>query len=56
MTRFKVKNDALVPGFFNIMDRFMHDDFNWAHKTQHPAVNITEMEDAFHLELVAPGL
>jgi HSP20 family protein len=56
MTRFKVRNDALVPGFFNMMDRFMHDDFNWAHKTQQPAVNITEMEDAFHLEMVAPGL
>jgi HSP20 family protein len=44
-----------IPAVFNLMDRFFQDDFmtQTAHR---PAVNIRETDDAFHLELLAPGV
>ena len=47
-----------TPWFPSLFDEFFTRDFgiDLAPKTyQTPAVNITEKEDAFHLELVAPG-
>ena len=47
-----------TPWFPSLFDEFFTRDFgiDLAPKTyQTPAVNITEKDDAFHLELVAPG-
>ena len=47
-----------TPWFPSLFDEFFTRDFgiDLAPRTyQTPAVNITEKEDAFHLELVAPG-
>lgn len=47
-----------TPWFPSLFDEFFTRDFgiDLATRTyQTPAVNITEKEDAFHLELVAPG-
>lgn len=43
------------PAVFNLMDRFFQDDF-MTQTANRPAVNIRETDDAFHLELLAPGL
>lgn len=55
MTRFKVKNDVLVPGFFNMMDRFMNEEFAMP-KTSQPMVNIHETPTGYAMKLIAPGL
>lgn len=56
MSHIRVKNNALVPGFFNIMDKFLTEDFQGAMKAVQPAVNTIEKDDSYLLELVAPGL
>lgn len=56
MTNMKVRNEAFVPGLFNIMDRFLTEDFQGAMKATQPAVNIVENEKSYELALVAPGL
>lgn len=43
------------PTVFNLMDRFFHDDFI-TQAANRPEVNIRETDDAFHMELLAPGL
>jgi HSP20 family protein len=52
----KVKNNALVPGFFNLMDKFMTDDFQTPAHYSRPAVNIVETEKSYALEVIAPGM
>jgi HSP20 family molecular chaperone IbpA len=52
----KVKNNAFVPGIFNLMDRFMTDDFQTPTHLSRPAVNIIESEKAYTLEIMAAGL
>lgn len=52
----KVKNNAFVPGIFNLMDRFLTDDFQGNHYTARPAVNILEGEKMYALEVMAPGM
>ncbi len=52
----KVRNNALVPGFFNLMDKFMTDDFQTPNHFSRPAVNIVETEKAYTLEVIAPGM
>lgn len=55
-TQMKIKND-LVPGIFNIMDKFFSEDFSLPYAKQHmPACNILENENDYTLKLVAPGL
>ncbi len=56
MTHMKVKNNALVPGFFNLMDKFMTDDFQTPAHYSRPAVNIVETEKSYALEVIAPGM
>ncbi|MGI9190701.1 MAG: Hsp20/alpha crystallin family protein [Chitinophagaceae bacterium] len=43
------------PAVFNLMDRFFQDDFMNTPNFR-PAVNIRETEQAFELDLIAPGL
>jgi HSP20 family protein len=52
----KVKNNALVPGFFNLMDKFMTDDFQTPAQYSRPAVNIVETEKSYAMEVIAPGM
>lgn len=52
----KVKNNAFVPGIFNLMDRFLTDDFQSQTQVSRPAVNIVESEKAYTIELLAAGL
>jgi HSP20 family protein len=52
----KVKNNALVPGFFNLMDKFMTDDFQTPAHYSRPEVNIVETEKSYALEVIAPGM
>lgn len=43
------------PAVFNLMDRFFQDELT-PQTMYRPAVNILENNDAFQLELIAPGL
>lgn len=52
----KVKHSNTIPGFFNLMDKFLTDDFQTPTKISRPAVNIIETEKAYNLEVIAPGL
>lgn len=56
MTHMKVKNNTMVPGFFNLMDKFMTDDFQTPSHFTRPAVNIVESEKSYALEVIAPGM
>lgn len=56
MTHMKVKNNAFVPGVFNLMDRFMTDNFQVPVHLSRPAVNIVESDKAYTIELLAAGL
>jgi HSP20 family protein len=56
MYNVKFKNQALVPGFFQAMDKFLQDDFQTQWKTVQPAVNIVEHEKSYEIQLLAPGL
>ncbi len=51
------KNQDHLPTFSNLVDEFFNSDFEkyFAPRTSRPAVNISESEDAFALEVVAPG-
>ncbi len=55
MTHVKVKNQY-VPGIFNLMDRFFGDEFETSTGMLRPAVNIVEVDNAYQLQLMAPGL
>jgi HSP20 family protein len=44
-----------IPGVLNLMDRFFQDELT-NHTAYQPPVNIREEAEAYHLEIVAPGL
>jgi HSP20 family protein len=53
----KRNNGSLLPGFNNVFDSVFNDTFfNDRLISRVPAVNISETEDHFHVELAAPGL
>lgn len=52
----KLRNQAYVPGFFQVMDKFLNDEFQGNFKMHQPAVNIIENEKSYDLEVIAPGL
>ena len=52
----KVKNNAFVPGIFNLMDRFLADDFQAGTTHSNVAVNILEGDSSYVLEVIAPGM
>jgi len=51
------KNSALLPGFNDIFDSVLGDTFFSERRTTNiPAANIWESNNAYHIELAAPGL
>ncbi|WP_114941174.1 Hsp20/alpha crystallin family protein [Mucilaginibacter endophyticus] len=50
-------NNSLMPGFNDVFDSIFNDTFfNDRMITRVPAVNISESENNYHVELAAPGL
>lgn len=50
-------NNALLPGFNDVFDSIFNDTFfNDRMMNRVPAVNISETENNYHVELAAPGL
>jgi len=60
MTLVKFNNkrkNALMPGFNDVFESIFNDTFfNDRMVTRVPAVNISETENSYHVELAAPGL
>jgi HSP20 family protein len=61
MTLVKFNNNkganALMPGFNDVFESIFNDTFfNDRMTTRVPAVNISETEESYHVELAAPGL
>src|ERR1700761_9475223 len=53
----KNSNNALLPGFNDVFESILNDTiFNDRMITRVPAVNISESENSYHVELAAPGL
>ena len=51
------RNSSLLPGFSDVFDSIFNDTFfNDRMVTRVPAVNISETENNYHVELAAPGL
>lgn len=51
------RNGSLLPGFNDVFDSIFNDTFfNDRMITRVPAVNISESENNYHVELAAPGL
>ena len=51
------KNSSLLPGFNDIFESVLGDSFfNDRRLSSVPAVNISESNEAYHIELAAPGL
>jgi HSP20 family protein len=51
------RNNALLPGFNDVFESIFNDTFfNDRMVTRVPAVNISESENNYHVELAAPGL
>lgn len=51
------KNNALMPGFNDIFESFFNDSFLSDRMVSRvPAVNISETNEEYHIELAAPGL
>jgi HSP20 family protein len=51
------KDNALLPGFSDVFDSIFNDSFfNDRMVARVPAVNISESENNYHVELAAPGL
>jgi HSP20 family protein len=51
------RNNALMPGFNDVFESILNDTFfNDRMVTRVPAVNISESENNYHVELAAPGL
>jgi HSP20 family protein len=51
------RNSSLLPGFSDVFDSVFNDTFfNDGMVARVPAVNISEMENKYHVELAAPGL
>lgn len=50
-------NRSLMPGFNDVFDSIFNDTFfNDRMITRVPAVNISESQDKYHIEMAAPGL
>lgn len=57
LVKFNNSNNALKPWFSDVFDSFLNDSYVADRLTSRvPAVNISEAEDKFHVELAAPGL
>src|ERR1700759_1701004 len=57
LVKFKPTNKPLMPGFNDVVDSIFNDTFfSDRMVTRVPAVNISESENNFHVELAAPGL
>lgn len=56
MYNMKLKNQAFVPSIFHAMDKLFQDEFPTQWKTNQPAVNIIEHDNAYELQMMAPGL
>jgi HSP20 family protein len=57
LVKFKNPNNSLMPGFNDVFDSIFNDTFfNDRMVTRVPAVNISESENNYHVELAAPGL
>lgn len=59
LVKFNERNDRdlMAPGFKNIFDSFFNDSFISDRLTSRvPAVNISETDEQYHIELAAPGL
>ena len=53
----KNSNNALLPGFNDVFESIFNDTFfNDRMVARVPAVNISESENSYHVELAAPGL
>src|SRR6201991_175683 len=51
------RNSSLLPGFSDVFDSIFNDPFfNDRMISRVPAVNISESENNYHVELAAPGL
>src|SRR6201995_1759827 len=51
------RNNTLLPGFNDVFESIFSDTFfNERMITRVPAVNISESENSYHVELAAPGL
>src|ERR1700710_2373423 len=51
------RNNALLPGFNDVFESIFNDTFfNDRMVARVPAVNISETENNYHVELAAPGL
>jgi HSP20 family protein len=51
------RNNSLLPGINDVLDSIFNDTFfNDSMVTRVPAVNISESENNYHVELAAPGL
>lgn len=57
LVKFNKQPNALLPGFNDVFDSILNDSFfNDRLTTQVPAVNISESENNYHVEMAAPGL
>ncbi|MES2378498.1 MAG: Hsp20/alpha crystallin family protein [Bacteroidota bacterium] len=57
LVKFNNRNNTLMPGFNDVFDSIFNDTFfNDRMITRVPAVNISESENNYHVELAAPGL
>jgi HSP20 family protein len=57
LVKFNKPKNTLLPGFNDVFESIFNDTFfNDRMITRVPAVNISETEDNYHLELSAPGL
>ncbi len=57
LVKFNKPNNALMPSFNDVFESIFNDTFfNDRMVTRVPAVNISETENNYHVELAAPGL
>lgn len=57
LVKFNNRNNALLPGFNDVFESIFNDTFfNDRMVTRVPAVNVSESNDHYHIELAAPGL
>jgi HSP20 family protein len=57
LVKFNKPNNTLLPGFNDVFDSIINDTFfSDRMVTRVPAVNISESESNYHVELAAPGL
>src|ERR1700742_3278517 len=57
LVKFNKESNALMPGFNDVFETIFNDTFlNDRMVSRVPAVNISETEGNYHIELAAPGL